>query len=74
MATEATSDPGDDTLAIAIGQYVLGEISLGRAAEIVGLSRWGFEELLQETGFTAFYGPRTEETLREEADVALDLE
>ena len=74
MATEATRDPGDDELATAIGQYVLGEISLGRAAETVGLSRWEFEELLEETGFTGLYGPRSEEELRDEIDVALDLE
>jgi hypothetical protein len=36
MATDATVDPGDDELATAIGEYVLGEVSLGKAAERPG--------------------------------------
>ena len=74
MATETTHTPGEDNLATAIGQYVLGEISLGKASENVGMTRWEFEELLKETGFTALYGPRSEEELQDEVDVALDLE
>ena len=74
MATEASREPGDDDLATAIGEYVLGEISLGRAGERVGMTRWEFEELLEEAGFTALYGPRSPEALEDEVDVALDLE
>lgn len=74
MASKASREPADDDLATAIGQYVLGEISLGKAAENVGMTRWEFEELLQEAGFTALYGPRTAEDLQDEVDVALDLE
>jgi predicted HTH domain antitoxin len=74
MASGETRDPADDDLASAIGQYVLGEISLGKAADTVGMSRWEFEDLLEETGFTALYGPRSTQELREEVDVALDLE
>ena len=74
MATEASREPEDDDLATAIGQYVLGEISLGRAAENVGMTRWEFEELLEEAGFSALYGPRSAEELQDEVDVALDLE
>lgn len=74
MASKASREPADDDLATAIGQYVLGEISLGKAAENAGMTRWEFEELLQETGFTALYGPRTAEDLQDEVDVALDLE
>lgn len=74
MATEATREPGDDELATAIGQYVLGEISLGKAAEDVGMTRWELEELLKEAGFTALYGPRSTDELQDEVDVALDLE
>lgn len=73
MATDATSEPDDDELATAIGEYVLGEISLGKAAERAGLTRWEFEELLEEVGFTALYGPRTHEGLDAEVDDALDL-
>lgn len=74
MASDATSRAGDDDLATAIGQYVLGDVSLGKAAERTGLSRWEFEEVLQEVGFTALYGPRTREQLDDEIDGALDPE
>lgn len=74
MASGATKEPADDDLASAIGRYVLGELSLGKAADTVGMSRWEFEELLEEAGFTALYGPRSTEELQNEVDVALDLE
>ena len=74
MVTDTVGDSGDDDLALAIGRYVLGEISLGRAADTVGMTRWEFEELLKEAGFTALYGPRSVEALQDEVDVALDLE
>lgn len=74
MATEAAREPGDDELATAIGQYVLGEVSLGKAAETVGMTRWEFEELLDEAGFTALYGPRSGDALDDEVDVADELE
>jgi predicted HTH domain antitoxin len=71
MATDNRRNAGTE-LATAIGEYVLGEVSLGKAAEEAGLSRWEFEEVLQEAGFTALYGPRTSEALDDEVDVALD--
>ena len=71
---EARRDGADDTLAAAIGQYVLGEVSLGKAAENAGMTRWEFEELLEDAGFDALYGPRSTEELRDEVDAALDLE
>jgi predicted HTH domain antitoxin len=74
MASNATADPGDDDLATAIGKYVLGERSLGKAAERAGLTRWEFEELLEEAGFTALYGPRTREQLDDEVDAVRDQE
>lgn len=73
MASSTSREPTEN-LAIAIGRYVLGEISLGKAAEAAGMSRWEFEEVLQEAGFTALYGPRTDEQLREELDVARRLD
>ena len=63
---------GSEELAIAVGQYALGEISLGKAAERVGISRWKFEEFLQEIGFISLYGPRTPGELEDEIDAALD--
>lgn len=74
MASDATVDPGDEELATAVGEYVLGEISLGKAAERAGTTRWEFERILQDAGFAALYGPRTREQLDEEVDAAFDLE
>ena len=73
MASETAANADDEQLALAIGEYVLGEISLGKAAERAGLDRWEFESLLTEIGFTALYGPRTADQLEDEIDVALDL-
>ena len=56
-ASEASRDPPNEPLATAIGDYVLGEVSLGNAAEKAGLSRWEFEDRLIAAGFTALYGP-----------------
>jgi len=71
MATDSRRNAGDE-LATAIGEYVLGEVSLGKAAEEAGLSRWEFEEVLEDAGFAALYGPRTRADLDDEVDVALD--
>ncbi|WP_254839433.1 UPF0175 family protein [Natronomonas marina] len=68
----SSSEPSDE-LATAVGRYVLGDLSLGRAAEAAGMSRWEFEELLEEAGFTSIYGPRTDDQLQVELDGALDL-
>mgnify|MGYP001073983498 CR=1 FL=1 len=74
MASDASVEPGDDEVATAVGQYVLGRISLGRAAERVDMTRWEFETLLREAGFTALYGPRSITELTDEIDVAQDPE
>ncbi len=74
MASKAVDDAGDDELATAVGEYVLGERSLAGAAESIGLSRWEFEEVLREAGFTRLYGPETEEELEEEIDTSLEPE
>jgi len=74
MASDTAANADDEQLAMAIGEYVLGEISLGKAAERTGLDRWEFESLLKEIGFTGLYGPRTVDQLEDEIDVALDLE
>lgn len=68
MASDVSVESGDEEVATAVGRYVLGEISLGKAAEQVGMTRWEFEELLREVGFTALYGPRTMDQLSEELD------
>ena len=74
MASDASVEPGDDAVATAVGEYVLGRISLGKAAERAGTTRWEFETLLREAGVTALYGPRTPDQFGDEVDTALDLE
>ncbi|WP_251341796.1 UPF0175 family protein [Haloplanus halophilus] len=69
MASSTSSEPADE-LATAVGRYVLGEISLGKAAEAAGMSRWEFEEVLRDAGFEALYGPRTDDQLDAELDTA----
>lgn len=73
MASSTSSEPNDE-LATAVGQYVLGEISLGKAAEEAGMSRWEFETVLKDAGFEALYGPRTAADLDDELDVARNLD
>ncbi|MFB6094398.1 MAG: UPF0175 family protein [Halanaeroarchaeum sp.] len=70
----STSREPTDELAAAVGQYVLGELSLARAARKAGMSRWEFEELLEDAGFTSLYGPRTDDELQRELDVARNLD
>jgi len=76
MATDRRTNSGEDTeqLATTIGLYVLGEISLGKAAERAGVNRWEMEDLLQEAGVELRLGPESIEDLESEVDVALDLE
>lgn len=73
MASSTSNEPADE-LATAVGQYVLGEISLGKAAEAAEMSRWEFEELLKEAGFTGLYGPRSDDELQAELDAARRLD
>jgi predicted HTH domain antitoxin len=72
MASSTSSEPTDE-LATAVGQYVLGEISLGKAAEAAGMTRWKFEEVLRDAGFESLYGPRTDDQLEGEIDTARNL-
>jgi predicted HTH domain antitoxin len=67
------SEPTDE-LATAVGRYVLGELSLARAAEEADMSRWEFEEVLEDAGLPSLYGPRTDSELQRELDVARDLD
>lgn len=68
----STSSEPTDELATAVGRYVLGELSLGRAAEEAGMSRWKFEEVLKNAGFSSLYGLRTDDELQRELDIARD--
>ncbi|EMA05596.1 Uncharacterised protein family (UPF0175) [Haloarcula vallismortis] len=70
----SSSDDPSVKSATAVGRYALGNLSLGRAAEAAGMSRWEFEEVLEDAGFTSLYGPRTDEQVEREVDMALDLD
>ena len=76
MATDRRSGAVEDKeqLATTIGLYVLGEISLGKAAERTDVTRWEMEEILQEAGVELRLGPQSMDELEDEVDVALDLE
>lgn len=66
---------GDSSeLAETIGLYALGEISLGRAAERTGVSRWEMKDVLKDAGVKLRLGPQSEAELQDEVDAALDLE
>jgi predicted HTH domain antitoxin len=70
----ASSSTSSDELATAVGRYALGEISLGKAAEEADMTRWEFEAVLEDAGFTALDGPRTDDQLADEIDVARGLD
>ncbi|WP_135854729.1 UPF0175 family protein [Halorussus salinus] len=76
MASERKNARGGDSsdLAETIGLYALGEISLGKAAERTGVTRWEMRDILREAGVELRLGPQSEEELESEVDVALDLE
>jgi predicted HTH domain antitoxin len=76
MATDRRSNTvqNKEELATTIGLYVLGEISLGKAAERTGVTRWEMEEILQNAGVELRLGPQIKDDLDNEIDVALDIE
>jgi len=71
MARSETVDMDEDDLAYAIGRYVLGGISIGKAASLAGVDRPTMIDVLQETGVEIRLGPRSVEDARREAAVAL---
>lgn len=69
MATgETDTDTPDDDLAYAIGRYVLGDVSLGRSAELAGVSRWRMMDVLREHGVELRLGPQSVEEAKAEAE------
>jgi predicted HTH domain antitoxin len=73
MPTDRHNLQNEEELATTIGLYVLGEISLGKAAERTGVTRWEMEEILQEAGIELRLGPQTKDDLDDEVDVALEI-
>lgn len=76
MATDRRSSTTEETEALAttIGLYVLGEISLGKAAERTDVTRWEMVEILEDAGVEVKLGPQSMEDLEDEVDVALERE
>lgn len=75
MSSDARRNTDDRSeLASAIGFYVLGDISLGKAAEKAGVSRWKMEGLLRRAGIDPNLGPQNEAELQAEIEAALDVE
>lgn len=75
MATDRRGPEVDtDELATTIGLYVLGEISLGKAAERVGVTRWEMQELLEEHGVEPRLGPTDMDDAADEVEAIRDFE
>lgn len=64
-------DFNDPDFATIIGLYVLDEITLGKAAEQAGKTRWEMEEFLRDNGVEVHYGPREKVEVQEEIETAL---
>lgn len=74
MADSLESAGDDEDIATAIGLYALGELTLGQAAERVGVSRFKMRDILVDAGVELRLGPRTKEEAQEEIDTAADVE
>lgn len=75
MATDRHGAEVDtDELATTIGLYVLGEISLGKAAERVDVTRWEMRELLEDHGVEPRLGPSDMDDAVDEVDTIRDFE
>lgn len=75
MATDRRSgEIPTDELATTIGLYVLGEISLGKAADRIGISRWEMQDLLTESGIEPRLGPTEFEDAEDEIQAIRDAE
>jgi predicted HTH domain antitoxin len=75
MATDRRRvDIDTDELATTIGLYVLGELSLGKAAERVGVTRWEMQELLKEHGVEPRLGPSDMDDAEDEIEAIRDFE
>lgn len=65
---------GVEALALTIGLYALGEISLGTAAERTGVSRWEMQEILDDHGVEVRLGPADMDDASDEVDTVRDFE
>lgn len=67
-APEPDVEDPDDDLVYAVGRYVLGGISVGKAAELAGVSRWTMIDVLREHGVEPRLGPQSVEEAKAEAE------
>lgn len=67
-------DHEDARIAAAIHLYDEGEISLGKAARLAGVSRFDMPKLLREHGVEVELGPEDMDDAEGEIDVARSLE
>lgn len=64
----------DARVAAAVHLYDDGEVSLGKAARLAGVSRFEMPEILREHGVAVELGPEDMDDALREVDVARDLE
>jgi predicted HTH domain antitoxin len=70
----ALADAEDPALAVAVGRYALGEISLGKASEIADVDRWTMAEFLTDHGIEVRMGPATRAELESDVQALRDRE
>jgi predicted HTH domain antitoxin len=63
-----------EELATTIGLYVLGEISIGKAAQRLDVSRWEITEMLQDNGIQPRLGPTDMEDAAKEIENIREFE
>lgn len=68
MADSLSTEP-DDRLAAAVGQYALGELTLGQAAERAGVSRFELTATLRASSVDLRMGSDERATAARELDV-----
>lgn len=69
MATDRRRNKSEtEELATVIGLYVLGEISLGKAAQRLDISRWEMQEVLEANGVKPRLGPADMDDAAEEVE------
>jgi predicted HTH domain antitoxin len=68
--SDSLSTETDERLAAAVGQYALGELTMGQAAERAGLSRFEMRSTLRASSVDLRVGPEDRERAADELDVA----
>ncbi|WP_318567825.1 UPF0175 family protein [Salinigranum marinum] len=67
--SDSVSTETDERLAAAVGQYALGELTMGQAAERAGLSRFELRSTLRASSVELRVGSDDHETAVGELDV-----